>query len=125
MATFALVGCTPPPLQEAGPAYLMCRSESGFAQQWERATKEASVSLILSPEYGLVHPDEVLRSGDEGLGDERWGRDPDRWLDRVQREVAALRFLEEPHRWLLFADGPWADRVETLLQQSGHTVERI
>lgn len=124
MATFALVGCTQPSLPSSGPAYLMCRANDGFAAAWERATGEADNALILSPEYGLIHPDEVLEPGDAGLGEERWGEDPARWEARVQRELQSLRWLEEQHRWLLLAEGDWADRVAGMLEASGQRVER-
>jgi hypothetical protein len=122
MATFALVGCAKPDITAAGPAYLMCRGHNGFAAIWERATQEADAALILSPEYGLVYPEEVLRPGDVGLGDERWQQNPDAWLTRIQRELLTLRWMDAPHRWLLLGDGDWLVSVANFLRDSGQEV---
>ena len=124
MATFALVGCSEPSPFASGPAALMCRASEGFADAWERAGREADDALILSPDYGLLHPDETLRPGDGGLGDERWRTAPDAWVARVGRELTTLRWLELRHRWLVLADGLWADRVAQYLEAQGQEVLR-
>jgi hypothetical protein len=122
LATFALVGCAQRDTTAAGPAYLMCRAQSDFATSWERATQEADVALILSPEYGLVHPEEVVRPGDGGLGDERWQENPEAWLARIQRELLTLRWMDAPHRWLLLGEGDWLRSVADYLRESGQEV---
>ncbi len=104
MATFALVGCAQPALSAAGPAYLLCRASDGFTAAWERATQEADAALILSPEYGLLYPDEEMRPGEVGLGDERWQENREAWLTRIQRELLTLRWMEAQHRWLLLGE---------------------
>jgi hypothetical protein len=106
----------------AGPAHLMCRANAGFAESWDRATREADAALILNPEYGLLYPDEVLRPGDVGLGDEAWQENPEAWLTRIQRELLTLRWLELKHRWLLLGDGEWLVPVATFLKESGQEV---
>lgn len=123
MATFALVGCAQAAQSAEGPAYLVCRASAGFAAAWERASQEADVSLILTPEYGLVHPDEILHPNDAGLGDERWQQDPAAWLVRIQRELSTLRWLEAQHRWLVLATGEWADRLVQFLRENGQDVQ--
>lgn len=125
MATFALVGCALPALTEAGPASLMCRMDANFARGWERANADADLTLILNPDYGLLHPDEAVRPGDLGLGDERWSVAPERWLERVQRGLTSLRMLDDRHRWLLLADGLWADAAAEALQALGQQVEHL
>lgn len=125
MATFALVGCALPALTDAGPASLMCRLDASFARAWERAQAEADLTLILNPDYGLLHPDEEVRPGDPGLGDERWSVAPERWLDRVQRGLTSLRLLDDRHRWLILADGPWADAAAEALETLGQQVEHL
>lgn len=125
MATFALVGCALPALTASGPARLMCRTDAAFASAWERADAEADIVLILNPDYGLLHPDEEVRPGDTGLGDERWSVEPARWLDRVQRGLTSLRMLDDRHRWLILADGPWASEVVRVLQERDQQVEQL
>ena len=122
MATFALVGCAQPAMSAAGPAYLMCRATEGFAASWERATQEADTSLILSPEHGLIYPDEEMRPGDVGLGDERWQDNPQAWLTRIERELLTLRWMEVQHRWLLLGEGAWLAPVAAYLRENGQEV---
>ncbi|GEM_PF-2873951 len=122
MATFALVGCAQPAMSVAGPAYLMCRATNGFAASWERAIREADTALIISPEHGLLHPDEEMRPGDVGLGDERWQANPEAWLIRIQRELLTLRWMEAQHRWLLLGDGDWLAPVANYLRENGQEV---
>ena len=122
MATFALVGCAQPALSAAGPAYLLCRASDGFTAAWERATQEADAALILSPEYGLLYPDEEMRPGEVGLGDERWQENREAWLTRIQRELLTLRWMEAQHRWLLLGEGDWLAPVANYLRENGQEV---
>lgn len=124
MATFALVGCDRLGLSAPGPASKVCETPLGFQGAYSKALTEADSTLLLSPDYGLIHPDEVLSPSDGALGDERWSATPERWLQRVWQELTALRWLEAHHRWLLYAAGEWADRLAGMLQENGQTVDR-
>ena len=124
MATFALVGCDRLGSTAPGPASKVCETPLGFQLVFPKALAEADATLLLSPDYGLIHPDEALSSSDGALGDERWSAAPERWLERVWQELTALRWLDARHRWLLYAVGDWADRLGSMLQENGQTVDR-
>ncbi len=123
--TFAIVSCANPELTTSGPAYLMCRTSPGFAGNYELASNSGNPILILIPDYGLVHPQETLSPTDGGLGGDRWSEGQDRWLTRVQRELASLRWLEEDNRWMVYGGGDWADRTAAALTASGQSVQRV